>query len=285
MKSIILFAVAGYIALMALMYLAQRSMMYFPDTTRRAPTSAGLAQAEEVTLQTADGERVIAWHVPAQGENPVVLYFQGNGGGLNLRADRFRRLVSSGIGLVALNYRGYGGSSGSPSEAGLIADAMAAYDFAAARYPAERIAVWGESLGTGVAAALAAQRPVARVILESPYTSIADIAAAVYWFVPVRLLIKDPFRSDQRIGKVSAPVLVLHGALDNIVPIEYGERLYALIRAPKRFLRLTNAGHNDHDTHGALEAIREFLVIPGPEPTGPASGRPDDRLGEGTRNP
>ena len=259
MKTTILFAVAGYVALVALMYFAQRSMMYFPDTARHAPATVGLPQAEEVTLPTADGERLLAWHVPPQGEKPVVLYFQGNGGGLNLRADRFRRLTADGVGLLALNYRGYGGSSGSPSEAGLIADGMAAYGFAAARYPAERIALWGESLGSGVAVPLAAERPVARVILESPFTSIADIAASIYWFVPVRLLIKDPFRSDLRIGRIAVPILVLHGARDDVVPIRFGERLYELIRAPKRFVRLTEAGHNDHDAYGAVAAVRTFL--------------------------
>lgn len=260
MKSIILLAFAGYIGLVALMYFAQRSMLYFPDTRRHVPAAIGLPQAEEVTLQTSDGERIIVWHVPARDDQPVVLYFQGNGGGLNLRADRFRRLTAGGIGLLALNYRGYGGSSGSSTETGLIEDALATYEFAAARYPPARIALWGESLGTGVAVALAAQRPVARIVLESPFSSIADVAASVYWFVPVRLLIKDPFRSDLRIGKVTAPVLVLHGERDAVVPIRFGERLYAMIRAPKRFVRLAEAGHNDHDAYGAVALVRDFLA-------------------------
>jgi fermentation-respiration switch protein FrsA (DUF1100 family) len=259
MKSLVLVALAGYVALVALMYFAQRSMLYFPDTRRHVPAALGLSRAEEVTLQTSDGERVVAWHVPPRGDKPVVLYFQGNGGGLDLRADRFRRLTADGIGLLALNYRGYGGSSGSPSETGLIADALAAYDFAAARYPGQRVALWGESLGSGVAVALAAERPVARLILESPFTSIADVAASVYWFVPVRLLIKDPYHSDARIGKITAPVLVLHGVRDDVVPIRFGERLYEMIRAPKRFVRLADAGHNDHDGYGAVETVREFL--------------------------
>jgi len=254
-----LFAVTAYVALVALMYVSQRSLMYFPDTARYPPASVGLPRAEEVVLSTADGEQLLAWHIAPQEGKPVVLYFQGNGGGLNLRADRFRQLVSDGTGLLALNYRGYGGSTGTPSEKGLIADAIAAYEFAASHYPADRIVLWGESLGTGPAVALAAERPVSRVILESPYTSIADIAANVYWFAPVRLLIKDPFHSDARIGKVTAPVLVLHGTNDNIVPIKYGEGLYALIRAPKRFVRLAGAGHNDHDSYGAMAAVRAFL--------------------------
>jgi uncharacterized protein len=248
--------VYGLIA--ALMYFAQRSFMYFPDTSRTPPSSLGLA-AEEVTLDTADGEKVIAWHVPAREGRPVVLYFHGNGGALNLRADRFRNLTADGTGLLALSYRGYGGSSGRPSERGLLADAEAAYAFAAARYGAERIVLWGESLGTGVAVALAASSPVARVLLESPFTSAADIAASTYFFLPVRLLMHDQFRSDERIGAITAPVLVLHGDRDTIVPIRLGERLYEMIRAPKRFLRLPGAGHNDHDQFGAIALVRPFI--------------------------
>src|SRR4029077_7183139 len=137
---------------------------------------------------------------------------------------------------IGLSYRGYGGSSGKPTEAGLIADAPAAYDFAVAHYPG-RTALWGESLGTGVAVALAAEKPVARVILESPYTSTLEVAAANYWFLPVRLLMKDRFRSDLRIAGVQAPVLILHGEADGIIPIQYGERLYALVPGEKRLIR------------------------------------------------
>jgi uncharacterized protein len=259
LKSLLLIAVVGYCGLVAVMYFAQRLLMYFPDTTRRPPASAGLPQAEEVTLTTSDGERVLAWHVPPRGDKPVVLYFQGNGGGLDLRAHRFRRLAADGTGVVALNYRGYGGSSGRPSEAGLIADAVAAYAFAAARYPVERIVLWGESLGTGVAVALAAERPVGRVLLESPFTSAADVALAAYPIIPVRWLMKDQFRSDERIAKIKAPILILHGERDRIVPIAYGERLYGMITSPKRFVRLPRAEHNDHDEHGGLEAVAPFI--------------------------
>lgn len=260
MKWFLLLAVAGYVALVALLYLAQRSLLYFPDTRRTRPADVGLLRAEEAMLQSADGVRVSAWHVPARDNMPVVIYFQGNGGGLDLRAERFRKLTADGTGLLALNYRGYGGSEGKPSEAGIILDAKAAYDFAASRYGAGRIVLWGESLGTGVAVALAAEKPVARIILESPYTSIADVAAAIYWFVPVRLLLKDSFRSDQRIAKVTVPVLVVHGERDSIVRITFGERLYELIPGPKQFIRLPNAGHNDHDSHGLPELVKPFLL-------------------------
>src|SRR6516165_3672846 len=137
-------ALIGYGVLVALVYVGQRALQYFPERFRTAPAAAGLPDAEEVILRTADGEKVIVWHVPPRGEKPVVLYFHGNGGSLAWRAERFRALAADGIGLVALSYRGYGGSSGRPTESGLIGDAHAAYAFAAARYPVSRIALWGE---------------------------------------------------------------------------------------------------------------------------------------------
>ncbi|MBN8956731.1 MAG: alpha/beta fold hydrolase [Rhizobiales bacterium] len=235
--------------------------MYFPDPVRHAPAASGLDHFEEITFTSSDGVRLLAWYAPPRdGSKSLVIYFQGNGGGLDLRAHRFGRLAAAGLGVLALNYRGFGGSSGAPSEEGILRDADAAYAFAVTHVPAERIVLWGESLGTGVAVALAAERPVARVLLESPYTSTADIAAATYWYVPVRLLMRDQFRSDARIAKVTAPVMILHGARDTVVPIRYGERLYDLVRAPKRFVRLPEAGHNDHDDFGGLDAVTPFLA-------------------------
>jgi uncharacterized protein len=199
----------------ALMYLTQRKMLYFPDTARTAPAVAGLTAAEEIVFDTADGERVVAWHVPPRAGKPVILYFHGNGGSLSYRAKRFSGLTADGTGLLATSYRGYGGSSGSPTEAGILADADAAYAFAAARYGADTIVLFGESLGSGVSVALASEKKVAGVILEAPFTSAVDIGAAIYWFVPVRLLMKDQFRSDQRIARVTAPILIMHGTPTN----------------------------------------------------------------------
>ena len=260
MKSFLVFAVVFYVAVVGLMYVAQRGLMYFPDRQRVAPSSVGLPQASEETLTTSDGERIVVWHVPPRDGAPVILYFQGNGGGHSLRVPRFAALAKEGIGLVALNYRGYGGSSGSPSEEGLIADAHAAYDFAVARYGPNRIVLWGESLGSGVAVALAAEKPVAKIVLEAPFTSAADVGAKAYPFAPVRWLMKDQFRSDERIGLVTAPVLILHGERDGIVPIEFGERLYELVRGPKRFVRYPNAGHEGLDGYGALNEVKKFLA-------------------------
>jgi uncharacterized protein len=171
-------AAAAFGGLVALMYVAQRSLMYFPERVHTPPAMAGLPEAQEIALDTKDGERVIAWHVPPRREKPVVLYFHGNGGALPNRVDRFHALIADDNGLIALSYRGYGGSTGRPTEAGLIADAEAAYAFAAARYPVERIVLWGESLGSGVAVALGGSHRVGRIVLEGSFTSAADVGRA-----------------------------------------------------------------------------------------------------------
>jgi fermentation-respiration switch protein FrsA (DUF1100 family) len=235
-------------------------MMYFPERLHTLPADADFAQAEEIALTSSDGTRVLAWYVLPRDDRPVVLYFHGNGGALRYRVPRFAPLVADGTGLLALSYRGYGGSDGSPSEDGLIADAAALYDFAAARYPARKLVLWGESIGGAVAIALAARKPVAALILEAPFTSAADIGASAYPIFPVRLLMKDQFRSDLRVKDVKAPILVMHGAIDNIVPIAFGERLFALASEPKRFVRFARGVHNDLGDHGALDTAKEFIA-------------------------
>lgn len=260
LKSILLVALVGYLAIVALMYVAQRALMYFPYAERMIPADADFPQASEVELKAADGVRVLAWTVPPKPGKPVVIYFHGNGGSLAHRVARFRKLVDDGTGLVALSYRGYGGSDGSPSEDGLIADGHAAYEFAGARYPDANIVLWGESLGSGVAVAIAAEKDVAAVILEAPFTSTADVAFSAYPFLPVSLLMKDQFRSDDRIGKVKAPVLIMHGARDRIVPFRLGERLFALANEPKQFVRFADGGHEDLDRYDHLAAARKFIA-------------------------
>lgn len=260
LKSILLIALAGYLGLVAIMYLAQRALMYFPYSVRIAPADAGFPQASEVELKAADNVRVLAWTVPPKPGKPVVLYFHGNGGSLAHRVARFSRLIEDGTGLVALSYRGYGGSEGKPSEEGLIADARAAHDFARSHYPDAKVVLWGESLGSGVAVALAAERDVAAVVLEAPFTSAADVAFAAYPFLPVSLLMKDQFRSDARIGKVTAPVLIMHGLRDRVVPFRLGEQLYAIANEPKEFVRFPDGDHEDLDRYDHLAAARKFLA-------------------------
>jgi fermentation-respiration switch protein FrsA (DUF1100 family) len=251
-----------YAGLVVALYFGQRSLMYFPTTQRTAPADAGLPQAEEVVLETSDGEKVIAWHVPPKSGKPIVIFFHGNGDFLAGRAARFRELAAAGVGVLALSFRGYAGSTGQPTEEGLHRDAMAAYDFAAARYAPDRIVLWGFSLGSGVAVALAAKRPIGKLVLEAPYTSTADVAASIYPFVPVRLLMKDQFHSDERIQAVKAPILFLQGERDQAIPISIGERLFAMAPEPKRFVRFPQGHHEDLENYGVVSVVLKFLAEP-----------------------
>jgi fermentation-respiration switch protein FrsA (DUF1100 family) len=242
------------------MFFLQRAILFpIPSTERIAPAAAGFPDVEEHVLTAADGEKIIVWHMPAKPGRPVILYFHGNGDYLAGFFARFRDMIADGTGIVAPAYRGYSGSSGRPSEQGLLRDAEAAYAFARARYAADRIVVWGFSLGSGVAVALAAGNPVAKLILEAPYSSIADVAASAFPIFPVRWLLKNPFRSDLRIAGVKVPLLVLHGARDSTIPIVFGERLFALANEPKQFVRFPDGGHNDLDYFGASAVARRFI--------------------------
>lgn len=259
LKWLLIVALGVYALLGLVLYVGQRAMMYVPDPERVGPARAGFSEAEELVLEAADGERIITWHLPPRGTQPVILYFHGNGGNLSYRVPRFRAFADAGFGLLAVSYRGYGGSSGHPSETGLIADAAAAYAEARRRYPADRLVFWGESLGTGVSVALAAEQRVKALVLESPFASTLDIARKAFPMFPVTWLMKDQFRSDLRIAHVMSPVLVMHGARDAVVPIASGEGLYALANEPKRFVRFPDGAHNNLDTYGATQAALKFI--------------------------
>jgi fermentation-respiration switch protein FrsA (DUF1100 family) len=260
LKWLLIVVSVGYAGGLVALFFAQRAFLFpVPTVARNSPQQAGFPEAEEHVLDTADGEKVIVWHVPAKPGHSVVLYFHGNGDFLAGFFGRFHDLIADGTGVIALSYRGYAGSSGHPSERGLLSDAAAAYAFAVARYDAARIVAWGFSLGTGVAVALAADRPVGRLILEAPYTSTADMAASLFWFMPVRLVMRDQFRSDERIGRVTVPLLIMHGERDPAIPIHFGERLFALAHEPKQFVRFPEGGHENLQNFGAIETARHFI--------------------------
>lgn len=260
-QSIVVLAIAAYAAVAVALYVFQRMLLYpVPETTRTDPAAAGFPEAREVVLKTQDGEKVIVWHVAPKAGKPVVLFFHGNGEVLAWRVPRFRAITADGTGLVALSFRGYGGSSGKPSEAGLLNDGAAAYTFAAAHYAPERIVPWGYSLGSGVAVAIAANQPVGKLILESPYTSVVDIAASLFWYMPVRWLMRDTFRSDERIASVKVPLLLMHGEKDTVVPERLGRRLFDLAPGPKRFVPFPLGTHVNLDDYGAVDVARAFMA-------------------------
>jgi fermentation-respiration switch protein FrsA (DUF1100 family) len=250
-----------YAAICALAYFGNRQLMYFPDPTRIAPAEVGLDEVAEIEISAADGITLVAWHAPAKANNSTVLYFHGNGANAADRAPRIETMHQDGFGVFYLNNRGYGGSGGRPTEANNVADAITAYDYLTERgVSPEKIVAYGESLGSGQAVRLAAARPVAAIVLESPLTSTVDVARATYFWLPLRLLITDQYNNERNIRSVTAPVLVLHGEQDRVVPVDMGRRVYRAANQPKKIESFPHGGHVDLFDHGAWEKARSFLV-------------------------
>lgn len=244
-KSLVLMALI-YVVAVAALYLGQRQLIFDPSRRGPSPQEAGFAGATEHVLLAADGTEVLLWYAPPPPGAAIILYFQGKGGEIADRPLRWAAYRAAGFGVAFLSYRGYGGSKGEPSEAGLHLDADAAYDWLLDQgVSPDQLVVVGESLGTGVATRLAADHAVAALILEAPYTSLAEIAALRFPWAPVGLLIRDPFRSLDHMPRVAAPVLILHGTEDRRVPPEMGERLFQAVDGPRKLELIPGTGHVD----------------------------------------
>ncbi len=250
-----------YAALALGMYVAQRQILY-PATTRPPdPKLADAAGLETVTIAGHDGLSLRHWYRPAQPGAPTVVAFHGNAGTVGDRVDKLRPLLDAGFGLLLAEYRGYGGNPGRPTEGHLLGDAEAVLAWLAERgVPAMRTALYGESLGTGVAVAMAARRSVGAVVLDAPFTSVAELAQRHYWYLPAKWLVHDRFDSLRRIRDVTAPVLVLHGRRDRIVPLRFGRRLFAAANEPKQVWIASEGGHTDLWAHGGDRIVIEFLA-------------------------
>lgn len=236
--------VSLYLAAALFMYVSQRSYQYFPDQRGLSAAAVGLLGVSDLKLVTEDGETLQVWYVAARPGKSTILYLHGNGGEISDRAERFAAYQAQGFGVLFVSYRGYGASTGSPSEQGLLRDARAAYDWLIAQgISRDAIMLVGESLGSGVAVQLAAERRVGAVALEAPFYSAADIAASAYWWLPVRLLMKDKFDSFAHIGKVRAPLLITHGDQDLVVPLSQGEKLFADANEPKQMVVVPGGTH------------------------------------------
>ncbi len=248
----------AYLALAAAIYARQASYLY-PPTSEPIPTGAAEAAGfKPVIIETEDGIRLHAWWKPPRPGRAIVLYFHGNGGNLLNRSERARMLTEDGRGLLLVSYRGYSGAAGTPSEEGLRRDAQAAYLFLAS-YDQARIVLYGESLGSGVAVRLASENRVGGVILDAPFTSVPDVARRFFWFLPVDLLARDRYRSIDRIASIDAPLLILHGEADGLIPVALGEKLFDAAREPKRFVRLAGVDHVSVLEEGGLAHVRAFL--------------------------
>lgn len=260
LKTILAILLVAYAGIAAAMYVLQREMIYVRDAARTAPADAGLPDVIERFYDTADGEKIVMWYAKAKPDQPTLLYFHGNGGALEVRRERMAKYIARGRGMLMMAYRGYSGSTGAPSETAIVSDAKQAYrTLIADGIKPDEIILYGESLGAAVAVQVAAELPVRGVVLDSPFNSLVDRAKWSYPWLPIRLLLKDQYLSDTHIKRVHAPVLVLHGALDEVTPVEMGRVLFDAANAPKELVVLEGAGHNDHYLFGSFEAINAWI--------------------------
>jgi fermentation-respiration switch protein FrsA (DUF1100 family) len=251
------------------MYFAQGALLYPGATSAPDALPATAPWGERVDIATPDGETLAALHAQASGGRPTMLLFPGNGDNIANYGFLADMLSAHGIGLLAVSYRGYPGSTGSPGEAGLLIDGLAAFDWLAAHVGSSQIIVLGRSLGTGVAVNTAAERDAAAVVLVSAYESIVALARNRYPFLPVSALIKDSFRSDLRIARVSEPKLFLHGELDNVIPLAAGKVLFEAAPEPKTFSVQHGRSHNDIWTAALVDEIVAFAnAVSGTTPPG-----------------
>lgn len=266
-----LIAAAIYAGLCLSLFLFQSRLVFLPSRALSAtPERIGL-QYEDVWLRTDDGVRIHGWFLPHAEPRGTLLFFHGNAGNISHRLESMELFHQLGLNTLIVDYHGYGNSEGSPGEAETYLDADAAWRHLteARGIPAGRIVLFGRSLGAGVAAWLAARAEPAGLILESAFASVPDMAATVYPIFPVRLLARIRYDAEAALGKVRAPVLVIHSAGDEIVPIAQGRRLFAAAGEPKRFLEI-RGGHNDGflvSRDAYVAGLHEFLqeIFPDPQ--------------------
>lgn len=253
-----------YSVVLVTSFIKQRSLIYVPNFPNRAappaPVAVGL-DMQVVSVKTEDGLSLIAWYAaPTKAGLPVVTVFHGNAGNLSHRAFIAEAFIKKGYGVFLAEYRGYGGNRGTPTESGLYADARSAISWLNSKgFKNSDIVIYGESIGAGVAVQVATEFKPKMLILQSAYSTFSDVAKSRFWFLPVDILLLDRFESIAKIAKVNAPVLIIHGERDNIIPINLAKDLFEAAREPKTFISIPKASHNDVYKYGAGEQITEWM--------------------------
>ncbi len=263
---LLLIVLGGYAALVGFVFVSQHRLVYLPDAAGGfgplTPADLGL-EYENVRIPTPDGLSLHGWLVHGAGPR-VVLFFHGNAGNVSHRLETIRLFSELGLTVLIIDYRGYGRSEGTPSEAGTYADAEAAWRYLTQerRVAPGEIVVFGRSLGGPIAAQLALRQAPAGLVVESAFTSVTDLASEIYWFLPVRWMSRFRYPTEEFLRDVECPVLIIHGRDDEIVPFAHAKALYAAANEPRTLLELPG-GHNDATLrirHGAYrEGLEQFL--------------------------
>lgn len=258
-----LIAVLLYLGVAFMLFVLQRTILYVPSKKRTPPP----AIAEIALVQTADGLALEGWYFKPQEGRPVLLYFHGNAGAIKDRLVKIPDYLKAGYGVLLAEYRGYGGNPGKPTEVRLYKDGWAYLDWLARErgIGPERIVLYGESLGTGVSVELAAHlsdrgTPPLAVVLEAPFTSVLDVAKKNYFFIPVDLLLLDRYMSRDKIKRVRAPVFIINGQYDEVIPEIHGKALFQIANEPKKIIQIAGGHHGDLSLFGLSGHVLEFLA-------------------------
>lgn len=259
LKQVLLIACVIFASVLLLMYVFQRHLIYFPDRHTPALKQFNAQDMELVTLHTKDNLVLKSWYKPARKNQPTILYLHGNAGHIGYRMPLARQLMNSGFGLFLLEYRGYGGNRGSPSEQGLYEDGETALNYLTKQgIKARHIVLFGESLGTGVATKLASEHQFCGIVLQSPFTSLVNLSHYHYPWMFIQPW--DKYNSLERITKINAPLLVVHGTRDHIVPYSEGLALFNTANQPKKMITVENYDHNNlWDSNGFSKKIIRFI--------------------------
>jgi uncharacterized protein len=267
--SLIIISLIAYAAMAVCIALFQRRLMYHPNKHIGTPQQYGLSEnMADVMIVSKDGTLLQAWIQPAKEGYPTVVYFHGNAGHIGDRAAKFSTFVDNGFGLVALSYRGFGKSNGSPDEQGIYNDARAIIDYALTKLhiPPAKLIYFGESLGSGVAVQMASERAPALLMLEAAYTSVETRSAELFPYILfVRHLVRDKYNSLAKIRAVNAPLLMIHGALDDTIPLRHGRELFNAARESKSMITYPEVNHTDYTNEQIvtplLNTARQYKLL------------------------
>lgn len=257
-KFVLITLAIGYALFSLAFYFLQANFIFFPQPERVAPSQDYISAVE---IGTEDGETLVAWYSPTEPGCPTMLFFHGNASRIDRDIERYARIHESGVGFLALAWRGYAGSTGKPSEAGFYKDADAAWHWLKGQgTPAGNIIIHGFSIGTGPATKLASRVDEGALVLEAPYYSMQDLVALRVPLLPTVLLLKHRFRSDERIAAVGSPVLMAHGTIDSVIPHDQSKRLFELAVEPKTYAEFEGSEHVTLVRDGLYDRVMPFIA-------------------------
>ncbi len=250
-----------YFGVIGWLYFNQRSLLYFPDKNIKPVAEYNLPDTEDLMIKSQDGSQIQMWYHEPKNNMPMVVYLHGNSYTLGQRAPKFKELIDMGYGFAAPAYHGFSNSEGTPSMEAILGDARAAIQYLQSKgYETKDMLIIGESLGSGVSMHMATEYQFAGVFLITPYTSISDRAQEIYWYLPIKFLVKDNFKSYDKVDRINAPLLIVHGTKDLVIPHTHAERLIELAHTPKKLIIYEGKGHSNLDNREIFKEMTKYFI-------------------------